>query len=313
MALMQSVDLALLKTFAGLGLGGAHAEDPGVKEACEELSAAIGEAEETEAPLAHPRLLTGLKAFREVAHLDAGWERASVESVVLPVERASLSIARRLRRCMQLVDANCASGGGMPKHGDNLYHELYERGAGELSQRFFHLFSDLYEAKKSGRADYFIAGYNATEEGAFAETIGKLGLLEEVKFVKKGSATDRHQMRYPELYESLTEQARLVEAVPTCAFVLFFEVLLPGNRWFHFFFRCSTYNMSWTMYPRKTVEKVIDLEKNVVKNKSRACWSCKKLCASCKKCSGCGLAAYCSRECQKKDWGRHKAECGAMP
>ena len=27
------------------------------------------------------------------------------------------------------------------------------------------------------------------------------------------------------------------------------------------------------------------------------------------KCSGCKVVKYCSRECQKKDWARHKKDC----
>ena len=30
------------------------------------------------------------------------------------------------------------------------------------------------------------------------------------------------------------------------------------------------------------------------------------------KCGGCGVARYCSRECQKKDWPRHKTKCSLL-
>lgn len=39
----------------------------------------------------------------------------------------------------------------------------------------------------------------------------------------------------------------------------------------------------------------------------RSCWICSK--AGLKKCSGCDVRRYCSPDCQKKDWSRHKQEC----
>ena len=39
-----------------------------------------------------------------------------------------------------------------------------------------------------------------------------------------------------------------------------------------------------------------------------ACKKCKKPCKALK-CSRCQKATYCSRECQKADWKRHKADC----
>ena len=37
------------------------------------------------------------------------------------------------------------------------------------------------------------------------------------------------------------------------------------------------------------------------------CWQCGK--ANPKRCSGCRLARYCSRECQWQDWPDHRAQC----
>ena len=42
------------------------------------------------------------------------------------------------------------------------------------------------------------------------------------------------------------------------------------------------------------------------------------LCRTCgqiddlKKCKGCGIVAYCGKECQKKDWKLHKSVCGSQ-
>ena len=42
---------------------------------------------------------------------------------------------------------------------------------------------------------------------------------------------------------------------------------------------------------------------------SRQCLLCKSTPDKLKKCGKCGLARYCSRECQRKDWNRHKTQC----
>ena len=42
---------------------------------------------------------------------------------------------------------------------------------------------------------------------------------------------------------------------------------------------------------------------------SRKCLLCKSTPEKLKKCGKCGVAKYCSRECQVKDWPRHKTEC----
>ena len=42
---------------------------------------------------------------------------------------------------------------------------------------------------------------------------------------------------------------------------------------------------------------------------SRQCLLCKSTPEQLKKCGKCGMAKYCSRECQAKDWVRHKTEC----
>ena len=42
-----------------------------------------------------------------------------------------------------------------------------------------------------------------------------------------------------------------------------------------------------------------------------SCANCKKD-ASTKLCGQCGKAIYCSKDCQKVDWGRHKVECPTL-
>jgi hypothetical protein len=42
---------------------------------------------------------------------------------------------------------------------------------------------------------------------------------------------------------------------------------------------------------------------------ARRCWACYSATGTLKKCARCGVAKYCSRDCQTKDWARHKREC----
>ena len=42
---------------------------------------------------------------------------------------------------------------------------------------------------------------------------------------------------------------------------------------------------------------------------SRFCSGCLKTAAEMPRCSGCGKVSYCSEECQKKDWKKHKVDC----
>ena len=46
------------------------------------------------------------------------------------------------------------------------------------------------------------------------------------------------------------------------------------------------------------------------KKKTKACWACGKAGVETKKCSGCEVARYCSRECSKRDWKEHRKTCG---
>jgi hypothetical protein len=45
---------------------------------------------------------------------------------------------------------------------------------------------------------------------------------------------------------------------------------------------------------------------------SRKCLCCKSTPKKLKKCAKCGVAKYCSKECQAKDWPRHKTECRSL-
>jgi len=50
---------------------------------------------------------------------------------------------------------------------------------------------------------------------------------------------------------------------------------------------------------------------------AQVCGGCRKDCSSLskplKRCTRCGEARYCSRECQKADWKQHKKVCGKIP
>jgi MYND finger len=39
------------------------------------------------------------------------------------------------------------------------------------------------------------------------------------------------------------------------------------------------------------------------------CQYCQKVTSATKTCSGCLFSMYCSKECQKADWPKHKAQC----
>lgn len=261
------------------------------------------------------RVSAAVESFKRVAHVDAGWGNATTETVMLPSEKASASIAGRLVKCMRLVNAGLERGVGMPQSGDGAHHELYARGAAELSSRFFHLFSDLHKARTEKRADYFMTSFDATDEARFAEKIRTSACLDEVKHVKHGDPDDDHQERFPDLYESFRDQVALVErANPSLAFVLFFEIKLGGaNEWFHFFFSCDLESRWWNVNPRSAFEKVYDTSRSVArKNKTRACWTCAREIEQNKKCSICRAAVYCSRACQKADWKNHKKMCRSI-
>jgi hypothetical protein len=45
---------------------------------------------------------------------------------------------------------------------------------------------------------------------------------------------------------------------------------------------------------------------------SKTCRSCGVAPEKLMACSSCKKVRYCSRECQKADWKRHKEECGKM-
>eukprot|EP00026_Physarum_polycephalum_P005051 Phypoly_transcript_05077.p1 GENE.Phypoly_transcript_05077~~Phypoly_transcript_05077.p1 ORF type:complete len:609 (-),score=73.08 Phypoly_transcript_05077:208-1770(-) len=54
---------------------------------------------------------------------------------------------------------------------------------------------------------------------------------------------------------------------------------------------------------------VKEIAKQVGRSFQYPCAFCHQMFSKVKTCSGCGVRAYCGRECQLKDWPNHKAEC----
>ena len=44
-------------------------------------------------------------------------------------------------------------------------------------------------------------------------------------------------------------------------------------------------------------------------NLKKKCQACEVQAEDMKKCSGCGFYSYCSKDCQRKDWAKHKGIC----
>lgn len=47
------------------------------------------------------------------------------------------------------------------------------------------------------------------------------------------------------------------------------------------------------------------------KQRPKACWGCGTSAGKLSRCAGCGVAYFCSKDCQKDNWGAHKADCKA--
>ena len=45
----------------------------------------------------------------------------------------------------------------------------------------------------------------------------------------------------------------------------------------------------------------------------KICQACKVQTGLMKKCSGCGFDSYCSKDCQRNDWTKHKKRCKVRP
>ena len=44
-------------------------------------------------------------------------------------------------------------------------------------------------------------------------------------------------------------------------------------------------------------------------SRMKTCQACEVQAEDMKKCSGCGFYSYCSKDCQRKDWAKHKGNC----
>ncbi|KAF2083192.1 hypothetical protein K490DRAFT_70055 [Saccharata proteae CBS 121410] len=63
---------------------------------------------------------------------------------------------------------------------------------------------------------------------------------------------------------------------------------------------------------RRVVEGMQEPQEPKEGPKDMRCRSCGKSGETMKRCTGCGRVRYCGRECQRRDWKRHRRECGVV-
>lgn len=61
--------------------------------------------------------------------------------------------------------------------------------------------------------------------------------------------------------------------------------------------------------PKVTLRNQLEAGLGQFREKDTKCWKCEDRLKPLSKCAKCGVATYCSRECQVGDWKTHKAEC----
>ncbi len=276
-----------------------------------ELLVAIAQYEQSKNPADHvKRLESAMRAFTDVAHVDAGWQNATLQNLMLPSKKAARSIAERLTKGMLLAKTEARKHDGWMLGPENpLFQELFLRGANEIAMSFLHLFSTLYEARKNNSALYFIANYEASDRKKFEKQIRSHVSLEKVRFITDAA---EYKTEHYGIFKVMQDYVAGVESSKDVAFVLFFQVSLPDDDGFLIPFAAEESTRSWGVYPKSVVGQVCDFDKNVlVENKHCVCWydRCKKVVSYTSKCSKCMLATYCSYECHQKDWKRHKEQC----
>lgn len=105
-------------------------------------------------------------------------------------------------------------------------------------------------------------------------------------------------------FEHLKKQLFQTDDPRTLLELITFEIN-PTSELFHFLF-----NLAYSPLSEKDKENLVKETRRKLKIDTRlnSCARCAKI-DVCKICSGCKLVYYCSTECQKCDWAKHKTQC----